>query len=94
MRRNEQYTLVWSDVDFEQKVMRLRKTKNGKPRDAYIIRDEARALKQIKMLSLERRDRSRTQPNRAPKNTVFAKAENKKWWNAVLNRAKIKNYLA
>jgi len=92
MRRSEQYNLIWPDVSFERKVMRLRKTKNGKPRNAYMIADVEKALKKVKELSLERRDRSRTQPNKAPKNTVFAKAENKKWWAAALNRAKIKNY--
>jgi len=30
MRRSEQYNLRWGDVDFERRIMRLRKTKNGK----------------------------------------------------------------
>jgi site-specific recombinase XerD len=33
MRRSEQYNLRWGDVDFERRIMRLRKTKNGKPRN-------------------------------------------------------------
>jgi integrase len=32
MRKSEQYNLRSPDVDFKRKVMRLRKTKNGKPR--------------------------------------------------------------
>lgn len=42
MRRSEQYNLRWPDVDFGCKVMRLRMTKNGKPRNAYIIADVAK----------------------------------------------------
>lgn len=30
MRRSEQYTLRWEDVDFDRRIMRLRKTKNGR----------------------------------------------------------------
>lgn len=92
MRRSEQYNLRWGDVDFERRVMRLRKTKNGKPRNAFIIDDVATALKQLRGLDLERRDRSGTQPNKSPQDVVFAKADNKKWWQAALEEAKITNY--
>ena len=92
MRRSEQYTLRWDDIDFSRRIMRLRKTKNGKPRNAFIIDDVAVALKQIRDLGLERRDRSRSRPNKSPKDVVFAKADNKKWWQAALEDAKIKNY--
>lgn len=92
MRRSEQYNLQWGDVDFERRIMRLRKTKNGKPRNAFIIDDVATALKQLRELDLERRDRSASQPNKSPDDMVFAKADNKKWWQAALDEAKIKNY--
>lgn len=92
MRRSEQYNLQWGDVDFDRRVMRLRKTKNGKPRNAFIIDDVAAALKQLRELDLERRDRSASQPNKSPDDMVFAKADNKKWWQAALDEAKIKNY--
>lgn len=92
MRRSEQYNLQWGDVDFDRRIMRLRKTKNGKPRNAFIIDDVAAALKQLRELDLERRDRSGSQPNKSPKDMVFAKADNKKWWQAALDEAKIKNY--
>jgi site-specific recombinase XerD len=92
MRRSEQYNLRWGDVDFERRIMRLRKTKNGKPRNAFIIDDVAKALKQLRDLDLERRDRSGSQPNKSPQDVVFAKADNKKWWQGVLDNAKIKNY--
>ncbi len=92
MRRSEQYNLRWNDVDFETRTMRLRKTKNGKPRNAFIIADVAKALHTLKDLDLGRRDRSREQPNLAPKDSVFAKAENKKWWAAALEEAEIVSY--
>jgi site-specific recombinase XerD len=92
MRRSEQYNLRWGDVDFERRIMRLRKTKNGKPRNAFIIDDAAKALKQLRELDLERRDRSGNQPNKSPQDVVFAKADNKKWWQAALDEAKITNY--
>ena len=92
MRRAEQYSLRWGDVDFDRRIMRLRKTKNGRPRNAFIIEDVAAALKQVRDLDLERRDRSRERPNPSPKDVVFAKADNKKWWQAALDEAKIKNY--
>ncbi|HTF69804.1 MAG TPA: hypothetical protein VK638_44715 [Edaphobacter sp.] len=41
---------------------------------------------------MTRRDRSGEQPNKAPKDTVFTKADNKKWWAAALEKAKIDNY--
>ena len=92
MRRSEQYNLRWGDIDFDRRIMRLRKTKNGKPRNAFIIEDVAEALKQLRELDLERRDRSRSQPNKAPTDVVFAKGDNKKWWQGVLDQSKIKNY--
>jgi site-specific recombinase XerD len=92
MRRSEQYNLRWPDVDFERKIMRLRMTKNGKPRNAFIIDDVAKALKVLQELDAHRRDRSADQPNQAPKDSVFAKTENKKWWAAALEKAEIVEY--
>ncbi len=92
MRRSEQYHLRWGDVDFERRIMRLRQTKNGKPRNAFIIDDVGSALEQLKRLDLRRRDRSSGRPNTSPDDVVFAKADNKKWWQAALKEAKIKNY--
>lgn len=92
MRRSEQYNLRWPDIDFDRRIMRLRKTKNGKPRNAFIIDDVAAALRQVRQLKLERRDRSAAKPNQSPKDAVFAKADNKKWWRAALDDAKVRSY--
>jgi site-specific recombinase XerD len=92
MRRSEQYNLIWPDVSFERKTMRLRKTKNGKPRNAYIIADVEKALKEMKKLTLTSRGRSKEQPSKQPKNKVFSKMDNKNWWKSALKRAGIENY--
>jgi hypothetical protein len=49
------------------------------------------ALNHLRELNLERRDRSIDQPNQSPKDVVFAKADNKKCWQAALDEAGIKN---
>jgi site-specific recombinase XerD len=47
MRRSEQYNLRWPDVEFDRKIMRLRMTKNGKPRNAFIIEDVKKVAAQV-----------------------------------------------
>jgi site-specific recombinase XerD len=87
MRRSEQYNLRWPDVLLDRKIMRLRMTKNGKPRNAYIIGDVRKALLTLQDLGVHQRagkDKS--------DDLVFSKAENKKWWTAALADAGIENY--
>lgn len=91
MRKSEQYNLCWPDLDYERKIMRLRKTKNGKPRNAFMIADTVRAFKQLHQIYLRRVERLRKQ-GITTDDKVFSKAENKKWWLAALTEAKIKNY--
>ncbi len=87
MRRSEQYNLRWPDVEFDRKIMRLRMTKNGKPRNAFIIGDVRRSLLRLKDLNVHQRagkDKS--------DDLVFSKSENKKWWAAALEDAGIEKY--
>ncbi|HZQ44654.1 MAG TPA: site-specific integrase [Acidobacteriaceae bacterium] len=91
MRKSEQYNLRWPDIDYNRKIMRLRKTKNGKPRNAFMIDDTIRALKQLHEIYLRRSDRQRKQGLELD-DKVFSKVENKKWWLAAVKQAKIKNY--
>lgn len=91
MRKSEQYNLRWSDVDLKRRIMRLRKTKNGKPRNAFLIDDTVKALEQLHQLHKRRVQRQKAQ-GITPDEKVFSKAENKKWWLAALGGAKIKNY--
>jgi integrase len=87
MRRSEQYNLRWPDVDFERRIMRLRMTKNGKPRNAFIIEDVRKALLTLKDMDVHRR------PGKDKgDDLVFAKTENKKWWAAALADAGIESY--
>jgi len=86
VRRSEQFNLTWADVDLKRRIMRLRKTKNGKPRNAFIIDDVAADLKQLQEMNLGRRD------GRENTDLVFSKSDNHKWFNSYLKQAKIKNF--
>ena len=91
MRKSEQLNLRWPDVDFKRRIMRLRKTKNGKPRNAFLIDDTVRALKQLRGI-YDRRIAREQKRGIAPDERVFSKEENKKWWLAALKKAEIENY--
>lgn len=69
MRKGEQYNLRWSDVDFERGIMRLRLTKNGRPRKAYMIEEVARFCKLPQDLKLNYRSAKRDE------DLVFSKSE-------------------
>ncbi len=92
MRKGEQYGLRWSDIDFDRRVITLRDTKNGSNRTVPMIDDVVSAFRQLKKLSLERKDRAIDRPNAAPDDVVFGIGDNKKWWEAALKDAKIKAF--
>lgn len=92
MRKGEQYGLTWPDIDFDRKVITLRDTKNGSSRTVPMIADVYRAFKELKKLALERKDRSVDRPNTASPDVVFGIGDNKKWWEAALRDAKIKDF--
>jgi integrase len=89
MRKGEQYGLKWSDVDFDQRVITLRDTKNGESRLVYMIDDVVAAFERLRDLNLDRRP-GRVDP--APVSAVFAIGDNKKWWAQALKDAKIENF--
>jgi site-specific recombinase XerD len=89
MRRSEQYNLRWPDVDLDRRIMRLRVTKNGKPRNAFIIDDVRNALLALKSMDVHRRARKNAE---AADDLVFSKSGNKKWWAAALKDAGVENY--
>ena len=91
MRKGEQYGLRWGDVDFASRVITLRDTKNGSSRTVPMIDDVLSAFRRLEKLSLERKNRSVDKPNAAPNDVVFGIGDNKKWWEAALTDAKIKN---
>jgi integrase len=90
MRKGEQYGLRWRDIDFKQKSILLRDTKNKSSRTVPMIDDVVTAFKELRKLSLERKDRAIDRPNSSPDDVVFGIGDNKKWWEAALKDAKIK----
>jgi integrase len=92
MRKGEQYGLEWSDIDFDRRAITLRDTKNGSSRSVPMIDDVLFAFKQLKKLSLERKDRAIDRPNNAPDDVVFGIGDNKKWWEAALKDANIQKF--
>jgi integrase len=92
MRKGEQYGLRWLDVDLKTRIITLRDTKNKTSRTVPMIDDVVRAFTALKELSLERKDRAADIPNSSPDDVVFAIGDNKKWWEAALKEAKIKNF--
>jgi integrase len=89
MRKGEQYGLKWTDIDFDQRVITLRDTKNGDSRLVYMIDDVVAAFRRLQGLGLDRRP-GRTDP--APKGVVFAIGDNKKWWAQALKDADIERF--
>jgi integrase len=89
MRKGEQYGLKWSDIDFDQRVITLRDTKNGESRLVYMIDDVVAAFERLRELNLDRRA-GRNDP--APADVVFAIGDNKKWWAQALKDAEIENF--
>jgi integrase len=92
MRKGEQYGLRWRDIDFNQRIIVLRDTKNKSSRTVPMIDDVVRAFEELKKLSLERKDRAADRPNSAPDDVVFGIGDNKKWWEAALKDAKIQSF--
>ena len=57
-RKNEAANLLWSDVDFEKGRIRLRVTKNGKPRYVPLIPDARTLLEKLKSERVDAEDES------------------------------------
>jgi integrase len=92
IRKGEQYGLRWRDVDFKQRIITLRDTKNKSNRTVPMINDVVKAFKELRKLSLERKNRAIDRPNSSPEDVVFGIGDNKKWWEAALKDAKIKDF--
>jgi integrase len=92
MRKGEQYGLRWRDVDFKQKIVVLRDTKNKSSRTVPMIKDVVKAFVELRKLSLARKDRAVNRPNSSPNDVVFGIGDNKKWWEAALKQARIKDF--
>jgi integrase len=91
MRRGEQYSLTWDEVDFNRGEIVLTKTKNGSSRTVHMIDDVVAAMKELKKIPMVRKSRSSEKPNQAPGNAVFSLGDNKNWWASATKRARIKS---
>ena len=70
MRKGKQYGLRWADIDFDRRVITLQHTKNGSSQTVPILDDVLSDFRQLKKLSLERKDRAIYRPNAAPDDVV------------------------
>jgi integrase len=92
MRKSEQYGLVWSDIDFRNKVITARDMKNGETRIIPMIVNVYAAFVALNEMRLPRKNRSKDRANPSPADSVFGIADNKGWWTRALKAARIKNY--
>jgi integrase len=92
MRKGEQYNLCWPDIDFEARSITVQDSKNGHPRTVPMIDDVYDALKALQKMQLTRKDRAKDTPNPSPSDVVFGLSDNKRWWEATLKAAEVKNY--
>jgi integrase len=90
MRKGEQYGLKWRDIDFRERIITLRDTKNGSSRRVYMIDDVVSAMNTLRELGLKRR--VARAGDVAPDGMVFALGDNKKWWSAALKEAGVENF--
>jgi site-specific recombinase XerD len=91
MRRSEQFGLTWDQVDLDQGLLILTKTKALNGRRVYLCKFAEAAFKTLERMTLHRKVRRMGESNAAPVNVVFAKADNKKWWASVTKTAKVKS---
>jgi site-specific recombinase XerD len=92
MRAGEQYGLELPDVDLKQRLIHVKKSKNGRERYIHMLPEVVDAFNTLKSMGLKRKDRAEGQPNKSPKDACFALEDPKKWWAAVLKEAKVKHY--
>jgi integrase len=97
MRKGNQYSLRWRDVDFSNRTINLPTSKNGKPLTIPMINDVFGALKSLKSIQEEicafqnetEQKTGRTPRRMVADGRVFNISENREWWSTVLKEAKI-----
>ncbi|CAN5468414.1 site-specific integrase [soil metagenome] len=82
MRLSEQYTLTWSEIDFDAGYIRLDETKNGSHRDIPMNAEVLEAFNEIRRRS--------PQPSNSDK--VFDIKTPRKWFGSAIEKAKIREY--
>jgi integrase len=92
MRKGEQYSLRWPDVNLDRGELIARDTKNGTDRVVILTPSGVRSLTDLKALPLHRKRRAKDRPNNAPEDVVFAIGDSKKWFGSALRKAHIKHF--
>jgi integrase len=80
MRKSEQYTLTWPQVDFHRREIHLPKTKNNEAREIPMNSDVLGAFENL------RGDRKK------PAGRVFAIQDPKGWFESARERSSLKNF--
>jgi integrase len=86
-RKSEILDLTWDAIDFNNKIARIKDSKNGRPRRVGLVNSVIEELKRLFIL----RDLSKSLVFASK--TAFGKIDIKKSWVSALNRAGIKNFV-
>lgn len=95
MRKGNQYSLCWDDVDFDARLIRLPHTKPGKPHHIPMIDDVHDALRDQQsileqMAQIERKTTGERRHAHAG-DRVFSIQNNRGWWEKARREAKVRN---
>jgi site-specific recombinase XerD len=92
MRRSEQYSLTWEDINFERREIPLDLTKHGDGRVVLMNSGVVRAMQGLRDIPMVRKSRSGDKPNQTPETAVFSLGDPKKWFGSATRRAKVKKF--
>ena len=88
MRKGNQYSLTWEDVDFEEKLITLPDTKGGKPHRVAMTDDVFAALKDQEVIQEQMRAiRGDGKVRMVLDGRVFTIRENREWFDKAKNQA-------
>jgi integrase len=87
MRLTEQYSCMWSQVDFRRRIIDLTKTKNGSPREIHLNADAMAAIETL------RRPRQKTSDPVFPRESSEGRFDTRSWFKPCLAEAKITAYV-
>jgi integrase len=87
MRLGEQYSLTWSQVNFDRRAIELTKTKNGSARSVYLNADAVAALQSVK------RPKQRSSDPVFPRQGEKASFDTRSWFHPCMEEAGITEYV-
>ncbi|NGX40382.1 MAG: Tyrosine recombinase XerC [Candidatus Anoxychlamydiales bacterium] len=86
MRQGEILKLTWGNINFEQKIISLKETKNGYPRSIPLVGSSFKEVKKIYQ------NRNPHNPFVFPSKKRFGEISIRKPWETALKKAKIENF--